>query len=408
MSVNVTFNNQAYVIPEARETGWAAQVTSWIQAVSQAALSRAGGSFPLTAEVDFGASFGVRATNFKSRASDVATTGQFRLGYQDQIGFRNATNTGNNVLGVNAANELTWNGNAISLSASYTPSRAVITNASGIITTATATSTEVGHLVGVTSAIQTQLNARGLAANGTFTDPTLTRPIIEGPRPALRTVTGTASAATTDSFVEADATSAAFTFTLFAASGNSGAQLTIRKTDSTFNAVTVTDGSFSTTLNTQNEVITVRSNGTAWAVVSRIIRSAWVATPVPGTAIGNSTRDAYFWRRVGENVEIQLALTATGAASGDWASVTASRYLPNGLSIDTSKIAYYLAGGAPDQSVVGTFETTDVGVGSFSGVVVVATDGTIEPRRDGAGFHTVASGDGICFRLSVPITGWNA
>lgn len=42
----------------------------------------------------------------------------------------------------------------------FTPSRALVSDASGIVSTATTTSTEIGYVNGVTSAIQTQLNAK--------------------------------------------------------------------------------------------------------------------------------------------------------------------------------------------------------------------------------------------------------
>ncbi|MBL9085263.1 MAG: hypothetical protein JNK76_25885, partial [Planctomycetales bacterium] len=50
-----------------------------------------------------------------------------------------------------------------------TASRAVVTNGSGALAAATTTATEIGYLNGVTSAIQTQLNAKAPLASPTFT-----------------------------------------------------------------------------------------------------------------------------------------------------------------------------------------------------------------------------------------------
>jgi hypothetical protein len=51
----------------------------------------------------------------------------------------------------------------------WTPSRVLTTSAGTASVTSTVTATELGHLSGVTSAIQTQLNARVLTTNGTVT-----------------------------------------------------------------------------------------------------------------------------------------------------------------------------------------------------------------------------------------------
>lgn len=50
-----------------------------------------------------------------------------------------------------------------------TASRAIVSDASGKLAASTATSTEVGYLSGVTSAIQTQINAKAATASPTFT-----------------------------------------------------------------------------------------------------------------------------------------------------------------------------------------------------------------------------------------------
>lgn len=56
----------------------------------------------------------------------------------------------------------TWNATAIAVNkiAALTASRAVVTDGSGFISAATTTATEIGYVNGVTSAIQTQLNAK--------------------------------------------------------------------------------------------------------------------------------------------------------------------------------------------------------------------------------------------------------
>lgn len=61
--------------------------------------------------------------------------------------------------------------------AAQTASRAVVSDASGFITAAATTSTEVGYVAGVTSAIQTQIDAKSPIASPTFTG-TVTTPAL--------------------------------------------------------------------------------------------------------------------------------------------------------------------------------------------------------------------------------------
>lgn len=56
-----------------------------------------------------------------------------------------------------------------SLTASVTASRAIVSNGSGVLAAATTTSTEIGYVNGVTSAIQTQMNTKAPLASPTFT-----------------------------------------------------------------------------------------------------------------------------------------------------------------------------------------------------------------------------------------------
>jgi hypothetical protein len=109
-SVTVTVNGSNHTIPQTNEKGWGANVTAWIQAISANTLQPSGGTFTLTADTDFGASFGLKSTYFKSRSSSIAGAGILRLANTDTIGFRNAADSGNLLLGVDTSNRLTFNG----------------------------------------------------------------------------------------------------------------------------------------------------------------------------------------------------------------------------------------------------------------------------------------------------------
>jgi hypothetical protein len=109
-AVTVTVNGSNHTIPQTNEKGWGTNVTAWIQAISQYTLQPSGGTFTLTADTDFGATYGLKSTYFKSRTSNISTAGQLRLANTDSIGFRNVANDGNLLLGVDTSNRLTFNG----------------------------------------------------------------------------------------------------------------------------------------------------------------------------------------------------------------------------------------------------------------------------------------------------------
>ena len=109
MSTSVTLNAISYTIPATGEDGWGDQVAAYMVALATGVLTKAGGSFTLTAEVDFGATYGLKSAYFQSRGT-VATAGQVRLANAEVVSWRNAANGANLDLAVSAANVLTFNG----------------------------------------------------------------------------------------------------------------------------------------------------------------------------------------------------------------------------------------------------------------------------------------------------------
>lgn len=245
MSVPLIINGVTFQYPQQGDTNWGPVLTNWSSAVTSGMLQKAGGSFPLTAEVDFGASFGIKVLSIKSEESNIATTGYLRLANASTgIVWRNALNNANLALTVNSSNQLTFNGinigattsltdghilvgNASNLPADVsmsgditisnlgatsigagvivnadinasagialsklapttayywyaantsgvltplgvTASRAVATDSNGLPAASATTATELGYLSGVTSAIQTQLNAKLNLSGGTM------------------------------------------------------------------------------------------------------------------------------------------------------------------------------------------------------------------------------------------------
>lgn len=113
MSVNLTVNGSTFAYPQKGDRGWGAAATQWAQAVTSGMLQKAGGSFTLTAEVDFGATYGLKSAYYKSRAANVSSAGVIRLGNTDVIGWRNAANGGNVTLTVNASDQFVFSGSLL-------------------------------------------------------------------------------------------------------------------------------------------------------------------------------------------------------------------------------------------------------------------------------------------------------
>ena len=105
----------------------------------------------------------------------------------------------------------------------------------------------------------------------TLTSPTLTNPLCNGLRRAVTAQTGTYTATTAVSTILCNATTAAFAVTLPTAVGNTGLIYTIKKTDSSANAVTVgttssqtIDGAATFSLPSQWNFVVVTSDGANW------------------------------------------------------------------------------------------------------------------------------------------------
>jgi hypothetical protein len=160
--------------------------------------------------VDFGATYGLKSTYFKSRTSNAASAGILRFANNEGASWRNAANSADLALKVNASNVLEFNGNPIltlalgtanyplkmnaagtayewgllananidasaaiahSKMAALTASRALVSDGSGVVSVSSVTSTEVGYLSGVTA--PTGSGALVLATSPTLVTPTL-------------------------------------------------------------------------------------------------------------------------------------------------------------------------------------------------------------------------------------------
>jgi hypothetical protein len=94
---------------------------------------------------------------------------------------------------------------------------------------------------------------------------------------AITSKNGAYSVGVTDSTILADASTAGFTVTLPSAVGSTGRMYTVKKTDSSANAVTVgttsgqmIDGATTRALNAQFKAVTIQSDGANWQVIASV------------------------------------------------------------------------------------------------------------------------------------------
>lgn len=113
MTIALIVNGVTFAYPEQDDEDWGPDATDWAAAVTAGMLQKAGGLFTLTADADFGASFGLKSLYYKTRTANPADAGQFRLAKTDTVVWRNTANSANLVLGINSSDQLIFDGVAI-------------------------------------------------------------------------------------------------------------------------------------------------------------------------------------------------------------------------------------------------------------------------------------------------------
>lgn len=131
MATPLTINGVTFQYPQQGDKNWGPTLTNWSSAVTTGMLQKAGGSFPLTAEVDFGGSFGMKVLSIKTQETNIATTGILRMANASTgLVWRNAANSANLALTVNSSNQLTFNGTNIGATTSLTNAHILVGNVS--------------------------------------------------------------------------------------------------------------------------------------------------------------------------------------------------------------------------------------------------------------------------------------
>lgn len=221
----------------------------------------------------------------------------------------------------------------------------------------------------------------------------------------------------TDDVVVVNATSGAFTLTLPTAAAVPGKEYIFKKSDSSSNQITVDangaetiDGSAARKLSTQNESMTIVSDGSGWVIISRQIPSDWVSFTPTGSWTAQTTYQGW-WRRVGDSMEVQIRLSLTGAPSP---ATSLNIALPAGYVIDTTK--QYTGSG----SVLGVASILDSGSTFYAGnVFYSSTTDVFVTVENASGTYTTsinlvtptvpmtfAASDAVSTQFRVPIVGW--
>lgn len=173
MATLVTFNGSSYSVPAYGDSGWAqgsGNLSSYLIAIAAGTLQTTGGTFTLSAEVYFGATYGVKAVYFKTSASNPSTTGVLRLATGDAVGWRNNANGADILLSKDSSDRLKWGSSFVQVSASATPTQYAYTFTAG-----TASGTYTGSLTVVNLAAAYVANGVNLMVfvNGLLCDVTV-------------------------------------------------------------------------------------------------------------------------------------------------------------------------------------------------------------------------------------------
>lgn len=126
MATVVSCNGSSFTVPGVGEEDWggSSKVDGLLIELANSSLQKSGGTFALTAEVDFGGTAGIKALTYKSRGTNVSSTGVIRLASAEIIGWRNNANNADLELTTDASDNLTFNGNILSSSSGVIPADA--------------------------------------------------------------------------------------------------------------------------------------------------------------------------------------------------------------------------------------------------------------------------------------------
>lgn len=110
MSTSVTWNGTSYTVPATGDLNWGGStgVDGLLAALVNHGFNKTGGTFTLSADADFGSSFGLKSLYYKSRSSNPASVGVVRLSNAELCGWRDSGNSTNATFGLNSSDNFEW------------------------------------------------------------------------------------------------------------------------------------------------------------------------------------------------------------------------------------------------------------------------------------------------------------
>lgn len=323
----VNWAGQSYNIPNQRgDTPWSG-LSDFAIAVAAKGINTNGGAFTLLADLNFGATFGVVSTYFKSRTANIATAGILRLASADTIQWRNNANGGNVSLSKNSSDELLWNGSRIILAGGGLIVNADISASAAIAFSKLAALTSGNIIVGSAGTVPTSVAVSGdatLVASGALT---------------LATVNSNVG-----SFTAANITVNAKGLITAAASGSAG----VSSVSGTANQITSTGGT--------TPVLALASPLTTPGAIT--VSGNLTFSPTTAGIVGTTTNNNTAAGNVGEYVESLSAANVNAAATGVYDDLTSISLTAGDW--DISVIVTYENNGA-------TWTGTGFGIGTVTG-----------------------------------------
>ena len=233
------------------------------------------------------------------------------------------------------------------------------------------------------------------------------------------TKTTTYTALPEDDVILGNTSGGAFSITLPAAAAVKGKVMTFKYIDSGYaNALTIDgngsetiDGSTTTTLNTQDEVLTIVSDGSNWEILERKTITPVTAFTPTGAWSTNTTYTG-FWRRSGDMCIFDIAVATAGAP--DAASLTIT--IPH--TIDTAKLSntawnsLHGSNALAHDNDANLRHVCAVDYASTTTVAICSTGDNAGSINFGNAVSntapfTWAASDTLVVHFEVPISGWN-
>lgn len=262
-----------------------------------------------------------------------------------------------------------------------------------------------GGTNGAQTSLAIDLAGKVLRSNGT-------QPSWQYPEQVISSKTSNYTVVGNDNILLGDSSGGAFTFTLpSAASVGAGKTYKFLKTSTDVNVITITDGTFSSSVNTQQEMLELYTLGSSWSILNRRVPSVFVPYTPTITNFGSVSAVQFSSRRVGDSLEI-LGKFTSGVPVGGNAQIT---YGFNGVdanvTADTAKVPGFSVIGSATTSAGSSvyfglypFSNSANGANFFNfGSVINAGGPTSASNANGI----AVNGSLITVHLIVPITGWH-